>query len=549
MTGMIYPTDRRALLKLGSALGATAFLPGRAARAQTLYLRPDINSGAGQRLICSYAQAVRKMKDPAINIPPQPQSWTFQAYIHGVPADPFQLVESPGLRPGSAALKARIDLIYGQPAQGTPQAHWKEAALKCWATCPHGSPWFVAWHRWYLFYFEKIIRLESGAPDFALPYWNYASDQGASLQLPLILQDPGTPTNPLYEDLRGLGFGNAAGTGAQDVLMNNGGFMPYPQIDYGPALSAKPLFPSDDRTNFAEPPDPGYYALGLTGRVEIQPHDNVHDNVGGLMQNVPVAAVDPIFFVHHCQIDRLWASWESFPNVVYNWGTTSTDPSESVWKGRKFSFVDENNKLVEVTAGEQLKTTDLGYSYDALAPLPQAAAVASAAAAVSPRLVLTAMQASGLTVGSEGGRVSLAPAPETGRMVPSEATPPGPTTLVLKDVRLLSRPPAPLHVFLNLPEGAAPELASAFHVGVLNFFNWDVGSGGPVHEMVGPSGEVSHEMAGSGEFRFAVADVLARQKAQHLWNGGSITVTVTTLGADRSRGRTYVSIGNVQLTP
>jgi tyrosinase len=56
-------------------------------------------------------------------------------------------------------------------------------------------------------------------------------------------------------------------------------------------------------------------------------------------------------------------------------------------------------------------------------------------------------------------------------------------------------------------------------------------------------------MPGAGEFRFAVGEVLARQKAQKLWNGGPVTVTVTTLGADRSSGRTYVTIGQIDLVP
>jgi tyrosinase len=543
-------TSRRSVLKFVTAFGASALLQRRGARAaDSLFLRPDINTAAGQRMIGFYAQAAGKMKDPSINIPPQPHSWTFQAYIHGVPADPFQPVETPGLRHGTSALNMRIDLIYGQPAPGTPEANWKAAALKCWGTCPHGSPLFVAWHRWYLLYFEKIIRSLSGAPDFSLPYWNYASDQGPSLQLPAAFQNPGNPTNPLYEDLRGLGFYNPTGTGAQNLPVNEDGYLPYPQTDYGPALSGAQLFPSDDATNFADLPDPRYYALGFAGRLEIQPHDNVHDNVGGLMQNVPVAASDPIFFVHHCQIDRLWATWQSFPNATYNWGTTGipgTDPSEADWKNSKFSFVDENNKLVEVTAGGQLKTTDLGYAYDALASLlPQVAAAVRPA--TSPKLVLAAMQGSGLSVGSEGGRTTLSPAPEAERSPTAQEAPAPPPTLVLKDVKLLARPPAPLHVFLNLPEDTAPDLTSPYHIGVLNFFNWDTGTGGPVQHIPGPTGK--QVMPTSGEFRFDVSAVLARQKAEHLWDGGPVTVTVTTLGADKSHGRKYVTIRQVQLVP
>jgi tyrosinase len=192
------------------------------------------------------------------------------------------------------------------------------------------------------------------------------------LQLPALFQVE-DPANALYEDTRGLGFSNGAGTGDQNVPMNNNGFMPFSQTDYGLALSAKPLFPSDDSTNFAEPPSPGYDALGFAGRVEIQPHDNVHDNIGGIMSNVPAAAMDPIFFVHHCQIDRLWAAWQAAGGSSYNWDTASTAPTQVQWNTRKFSFVDENNAVVTVTAWGQLDIKNMGYEYDKLPPrLPPA---------------------------------------------------------------------------------------------------------------------------------------------------------------------------------
>ena len=41
-----------------------------------------------------YARAVEAMQDPAINYPPQPQSWTFQSYIHDVPSNPFDPANS-----------------------------------------------------------------------------------------------------------------------------------------------------------------------------------------------------------------------------------------------------------------------------------------------------------------------------------------------------------------------------------------------------------------------------------------------------------------------
>ena len=116
-------------------------------------------------------------------------------------------------------------------------------------------------------------------------------------------------------------------------------------------------------------------------------------------------------------------------------------------------------------------------------------------------------------------------------------------------MKLLASPPAPLYVFLNLPPKTPPTLDSPYRVGVLNFFNWDRGTGGPMREMLTPEGEMAHHVASSGEFRFDVTGILAKQKAEGLWDGKGVTVTVTTLGADQSQGRKYVSVGEVTLEP
>ena len=38
-------------------------------------------------------------------------------------------------------------------------------------------------------------------------------------------------------------------------------------------------------------------------------HNNVHDWVGGQMDDVPAAVNDPVFNLHHCNVDRILESW------------------------------------------------------------------------------------------------------------------------------------------------------------------------------------------------------------------------------------------------
>ncbi len=47
---------------------------------------------------------------------------------------------------------------------------------------------------------------------------------------------------------------------------------------------------------------------GVSGTLEATPHNNVHNIVGGLMGGTQ-SALDPIFMMHHCNIDRIWAVW------------------------------------------------------------------------------------------------------------------------------------------------------------------------------------------------------------------------------------------------
>jgi len=39
-------------------------------------------------------------------------------------------------------------------------------------------------------------------------------------------------------------------------------------------------------------------------------HDDMHVWTGGDMESVPTSAFDPIFFMHHCNVDRMWAKWQ-----------------------------------------------------------------------------------------------------------------------------------------------------------------------------------------------------------------------------------------------
>lgn len=170
--------------------------------------------------------------------------------------------------------------------------------------CPHGKPYFLAWHRGFLYRFEGWLRKVSGDPNLVLPYWNYY----ANPQVPAQFLDP---TTPLYHSGR---------TGS----------------DVSGALSLDPF--ANNITNFQR---------GLTNAfeplLETRPHNPVHNLIGGIMSSVHYSPWDPLFWVHHASIDRLWAAWsaagggrqqpatsDSYWNLSFQYGA-AIKPVPAVW--------------------------------------------------------------------------------------------------------------------------------------------------------------------------------------------------------------------------
>ncbi len=175
--------------------------------------------------------------------------------------------------------------------------------------CQHQSWLFLSWHRGYLAAFEAIVAAkvkELTGRDWALPYWNYLNDaNGDARKVPGALLDPTLPdgaANPLIkyrrwsnvtelrppQPRRGI---NLEAMKESDFLVGNDG-----TIGFGGGRT-------DGFSHFA----------GRTGDMESNPHNTVHVEISGAMGNPQYAALDPIFWMHHCNIDRLWEAWMQTP--------------------------------------------------------------------------------------------------------------------------------------------------------------------------------------------------------------------------------------------
>jgi tyrosinase len=165
---------------------------------------------------------------------------------------------------------------------------------------------FLAWHRHFILQLEK--RLQQVDPAVNLPYWDW-------------INQPSIPAK-----LAGSAFLSHYGITRQW----NAGLLPHK-----PAVDAVKL-----RTTFAA----------------FQPdlesvHNSVHRAVGGTMAGSSSPA-DPIFFLHHANIDRLWAEWQASPN-----GKNPTNGTETLQPATGYQV------KFGIKVSSLLNISTLGYSY------------------------------------------------------------------------------------------------------------------------------------------------------------------------------------------
>jgi tyrosinase len=320
----------------------------------------------------------------------------------------------------------------------------------------------------YLYYFELIVRQAvvelKGPADWALPYWGY--DPGGDLaSLPEQFRRPADEaSNPLYVNKRVRRY-------------NQGAPLPYkpptsivsPRIALSKhAFLGATRFGGGDRNITGEP-----HFWGEAGLLEQTPHNDVHSKLGGWMGDPATAAQDPIFWLHHCNIDRIWAVW----NEKEGWG----DPADKRWLDHTFEFFDvSKGAIVPKRCGEVRNTaTQLHYTYE---PSPATATVeAFMLAPPPPPSDATPPPSEPKFIGGAEAEVPLTGAPvevpvdvsSRGRQEMFEAAAPtGPTRLYLniEDIEGEENPNTVYGVYLNLPDNPGQADYERHYLGNLSFF-------------------------------------------------------------------------------
>jgi tyrosinase len=427
---MFFPS-RRGVLRAGIIGAGILAIRGRVnhpqgAEAKLALVRYDVASPEGAEMLRIFADAVGKMMAMGLG---DPRGWVFQWHIHAVPDDRSKASELARLYPNSSD----PDRILAEAVWDTCEAHFDPVRVN----------FFLPWHRMHLMSFERLVRSITGAARFTMPYWDYTDPDRRSL--PPQFRSPDDPFwKPLFRPDRNPG-------------VNEG--LPIDQVGEAPLGLHAMMSPL-----YADTPDGD---AGFCANLDNAPHSSVHVDVGTRekgMGAVSWAANDPIFWLHHCNIDRIWASWNR---------AGGRNPTDEAYLDRVFTFVDEAGKPLQRTVADVLDTAPLGYVYDGYLDRPRGSVLFPSISG----LRFTTHAASRELVGP----VTLGAAPTLVRLASGGNTPyfarlrtasmaRRPFYLRVAGVRITRQPGVCYEVHLDPRPLTAPDRTSRSYVGTINVF-------------------------------------------------------------------------------
>ncbi|GJR78086.1 polyphenol oxidase I, chloroplastic-like protein [Tanacetum coccineum] len=240
----------------------------------------------------------------------------------------------------------------------------------------HNNWLFYPFHRWYLYFYERILGSLINDPTFALPYWNWDNPDGMAIppmfEESVVNPNPVDPTNPgnpnpkfnsLFDGYRNPvnfvtapGILNFARFNSTDpaVITEQNLYTMYNQMITG--TSAFGFFGGKMAA--------GDNAGNEGGSIEAGVHTAVHIWTGNGrmgnnedMGNFYSAGYDPVFYSHHSNVDRMWTIWKAQDP------TNNKEPDFDDWKNASYVFYDENKNLVRVYNNDCVDPTNLGYQY------------------------------------------------------------------------------------------------------------------------------------------------------------------------------------------
>jgi plastocyanin len=246
----------------------------------------------------------------------------------------------------------------------------------------------------------------------------------------------------------------------------------------------------------------------------------------GLMLLPQLAARDPIFWLHHCNIDRLWERW------LAQKGGRTNPLGEVEWMDQPFTFYDIDGSEQPLIVSQTVDIAGcLGYRYDDPdtqftldEPPPEAAGGVDATPAAAAQVTVLGESASDQPIELIGDRVTstiaLAPPAEEAvtEIVSGIATPgaelvPPQIVLNLEGMRYQGGPLDTYEVYVNLPANVAPDPNGEYFVGTIYLFGLLLDRG--------------HHMPGEGVSQsFAINRIVEGLQERGEWQGDPVVTYV-----------------------
>ena len=400
----------------------------------------------------------------------------------------------------------------------TDPRNWYRNVLVHLFDCPHGNWWFLVWHRAYLGWLELTLRDLSGDAEFALPYWDwtdtpqvpatmfegvldpndgayiaafgefkaqfepvvvtlyksFSPEQKEALSKREWLYADGDPQR-LWDRVQQHMFFDQPN--ARGLTATTPGLDALTRVAVsGPTVRTALQTPTfaggeDDPAGFQSAMAANHSMGTVKGTLESQPHDNVHGAMtGGSGQAFMVhllSPVDPIFFLHHGNLDRLWDVWTrrqknqpSLSSSRLGRPTLPQGPEFDTWSNEPFLFFsdDKGNPVSKVKAGEytEMKLFDYEYSSGFGEDEVQAPAVAAA----QPQLFEGKVTAAAVEPGAVAGGFVAVPAAVLETKAPEASRQIAEITLGLTEADQGRR----FSVLVSSGRGVAPVVAGAITV-------------------------------------------------------------------------------------
>lgn len=282
-------------------------------------------------------------------------------------------------------LKQQPSMLH--PGEGTFSRYddYVELHVKSMMAMPdgwaHTAPAFFPWHRVLLYQFERDLQ-QVGGPSIAVPYWDWTD--GSTPLTAAFLGGDGDP-NKDYEVVDGAFTMDTwtlrivDGPGMSTVLKRRFGW----DLDASnkPIQIKLPDAAAQDRAlkirwydaspwDRTAPPTDSFRQAA-----ERDLHNLVHRYVGGVWPKAGAfdfgtmmqmsSPNDPVFWLHHCNLDRMWSAWQALHPVSAAYlPRTGAAPGHNLHD--HLVFGEPMAWIGMFKASDIADTTLLGYSYDAL---------------------------------------------------------------------------------------------------------------------------------------------------------------------------------------